>query len=693
MTAFKFGTTNSRVVTGAGQSAFNEGTSGADSLTVEAGGFLVATDGHAVILDLESAWTLDIQGTVMSTGAGDRAGIWLPLGMGTATALTAKIGADGYVSGTAYGIRADTFGAVSITNAGTIEGDTRAIATIGKTTITNTGVIQGNSIAIYNATSVATINNNKGTILGDLNLFNGGNNAVSNSGGIYGYILFGHGDDTLKNSGTLIGDPTFNDGNNKFTNSGSVGGEVVFGDDNDTMTNSGVITGNVGLGVGKNVVTNSGRITGSLGGASGDDNFTNSGVNSYFDGSLSLGDGKHVVSNGGTITGSVSVGIGDDSFTNNGAKSYLAGNLSLGGGTNKVSNAGEMKGTVSGGTGVDALNNTGYIAAVDLSDSADSVTNSGTILTLATGSGNDTVTNSGLIVTVDLGDGDDKYTGGGKGDSVRDGNGLDTVNLGAAGDVYHAHGSTGWNDGLDKIDGGVGIDLYNASSVSSGRFINIDNVDHSEPGIGAFTGAAKNRTSPTTVAPGTGSDDLIFNFENVNGSGFADVIYGNAAANVINGSAGNDSIAGYAGNDTLSGGADADSLLGGAGVDRLTGDAGGDTFFYTALSDSGVGISKRDVIVDFTDGQDGIQLTFDANTKLAGHQAFDYLNDNPGNGQFVNFTVGVAGQLRTVWTADGFLLEGDVNGDAKADFQVEIRDPDHSTVFTTLMLGQTLALI
>jgi len=38
---------------------------------------------------------------------------------------------------------------------------------------------------------------------------------------------------------------------------------------------------------------------------------------------------------------------------------------------------------------------------------------------------------------------------------------------------------------------------------------------------------------------------------------------------------------------------------------------------------------------------------------------------------------------RAYWTATGQIIEGDVNGDAKADFSIEIKDPTHAITLTS----------
>ena len=721
MTAFKFGTKDSIYETDLNQSAFAGGSLGADSLTVDLGGFLVATQGHAVELDSFGPWTLNINGTVLSTAPGF-VGIALT---GSISNVTANIGAEGFISGASAGLLLQSTGTQTITNAGTVEGGTYGIATIGKTTITNSGTISGGADAINVQNNASATIKNTGTIDGNLTLSANGIHSVTNSNSIVGDIIFGIKDDTLTNSGNLNGLIHFATGNNKFTNSGEATGTINFGSGNDTLTNSGVLDGTaITLGGGKDVVTNSKHITGSVTFGSDDDKFTNTGTSSYLGAALIMGDGKNVVANGGnmalaitfgtgddtfsngkgaylggaltmsggkntvtnggSISGAVTFGSGDDTFTNSGASSTSLG-VVLGAGANKFTNAGEVNGTVSGGADVDTVSNaaTGEIQTVDLSSGADTVTNAGEIGSLIMGSGNDIVVNTGEIDSVSLGDGDDKYTGGAKTDEVGDSNGADTIKLGAGNDRYFSHGSTGFDDKLDTIDGGTGIDTYDAISVSTARLINIDTVAHFESTIsGIMLTVGNNSVEPITFGLGTGTDDDIFNFENVYGSAHNDVIYGNAAVNYIDGGAGHDGIAGFAGNDFLLGGGGNDKLLGGAGADLLSGGADGDSYVYTALTDSGVGAAKRDQILSFTDGSDGLEIYFDANTQDPGYQGFTYLNDFLGDVPFVNFT-GTAGELRTLQTAAGYMVEGDVNGDAKADFQILVIDPSHSITWNS----------
>ena len=643
MTAFKFGPANSRYATVSSAFLSSEGSSGADSITVESGGYLVSTVGDGMQLDPLGAWTVNVQGVVWATAVGSHGIRQLA---GTSSPLTVKIGADGMVSGQGYGIKSESTGTTTITNAGIIDSDNFAIMPNGKATITNTGTIRGGSFAIANTAGGTTINN-KGTIEGVLALL-GDKNSLTNSGTIISGVNFGSGDDTLTNSGTMYTEVDFGDGNNRFTSSGSLFTDATFGNGDDTLSNSGRIGGTIDLDEGKGVVTNS-----------------------------------------GDIAGTVDFGQSDDKFTNSGNKSSVV-DVVMRGGNNTFSNAGSA-GVVSGGSKVDVATNTGTIDTILFGDGEDKVTNSGSIDTLDVGGGNDIVTNNGFLLAVILGDGDDKYIGGARDDELGDSNGSDTVSLGANNDDYNATGSTGVNDGLDKIDGGAGSDTYRALGVTVGMRINIDNIDHHE---NIFLGAVqvlKNRAQVTAVVPNSTLDDIITNFENVTAGSGNDVIYANAAANLVFGENGNDDIAGFGGNDELFGNAGDDDLLGGAGADRLSGGANADSFRYALVSDSGVGVAKRDVITDFTDGADSIILFMDANTIAAGYQGFDYLNEDQGNAPFVNFT-GQAGQLRTIQTLDGYLIEGDVNGDSKADFQIEVLNPNHNITFTSQQISAFLIL-
>ncbi len=155
----------------------------------------------------------------------------------------------------------------------------------------------------------------------------------------------------------------------------------------------------------------------------------------------------------------------------------------------------------------------------------------------------------------------------------------------------------------------------------------------------------------------------------------------------LTGGTGDDRILGLNGQDTMSGGAGKDVLQGGSGADRMTGGADADTFVFTSISDSAPnasgfisnapvfnrasGAGVRDVITDFIPVQDRIDLSaIDANTKLAGNQAFKFL----GTAAFASAPGGlVYRQFNEAGTAnDVTIIYGDVDGDKLADFQIEL---------------------
>ena len=167
----------------------------------------------------------------------------------------------------------------------------------------------------------------------------------------------------------------------------------------------------------------------------------------------------------------------------------------------------------------------------------------------------------------------------------------------------------------------------------------------------------------------------------VRGTSGADTINGIQIAEVIYAYAGNDTVWAGRGDDRIHGGAGDDCLYGQAGADRITGGAGldimhagadldRDVFIFASRSDSTVG-AQRDVIHEFRLGTspgdmlgDLIDLSgIDANTSGAasGDQAFLF--------------GGTRAAKNAVWYTAGsgeVIVRGDVNGDAKADFEIRV---------------------
>jgi len=405
-----------------------------------------------------------------------------------------------------------------------------------------------------------------------------------------------------------------------------------------TITNSGEMAGKLTVdGVG--MVTNHGGITGAVTLGAGDDKLTNSGS---LGASVALGQGNNTFTNSGSVAQGTTFGDGDDKLTNTGE---IGGNVALGEGKNVVINGGMLDIGITFGGGDDAMTNSGHIV--------------GSVLM---GSGNDKMTNSGVVEDdIYLGAGNDIFTGGTHRDSVIDEVGADVYKLGGGDDVYYAYLGTG--DQNDMVDGGSGNDIYDAILLNPHAvMVNLDSTDTDIPFVGPLPAH--------TVVSAVGATETILNFERVTGSGFNDILIGGKGAETLRGINGDDSLMGHAGNDILDGGDDNDFIEGGLGADVLTGGAGNDQFVYDSVKDSGLTRLTRDRITDFqgdaTTVHDLIDLSaIDANTKAVDDQPFVFQGAN------VAFTK-VAGQLHSMQQGPDTIIEGDVNGDGRADFQITL---------------------
>ena len=169
-----------------------------------------------------------------------------------------------------------------------------------------------------------------------------------------------------------------------------------------------------------------------------------------------------------------------------------------------------------------------------------------------------------------------------------------------------------------------------------------------------IVGLASGGTPTPTPTPGTPPATVI------SGTSRSDNLVGDDAANSIDGRGGNDTIDGRGGNDTI---------IGGWGWDTMTGGSGDDTFVFRTAAETGSYAGSRDVITDFEAGRDTIDLSsLDANPTVDGIQSFSFL---PRNGAAFTGTAGEIawhtepGQNRTV-------IQGDVNGDGRHDFEIEL---------------------
>lgn len=292
---------------------------------------------------------------------------------------------------------------------------------------------------------------------------------------------------------------------------------------------------------------------------------------------------------------------------------------------------------------------------------------------LKTGNGDDDVsTGDGFISHILLGNGTNTLTtGGGWVDAIvaRDADDKATIGSGGAGSVNLGHGDNmvrtgdGWVDSIVTRSGddevaigaggaefaalGDGADTLILSSLS-----NADNMVTVQGGSGFDTvdfSAFKRGIewdADNGFSEGRDGKFLTMSFESVIGTRRADDLMGNSKANTIDGGRGGDHIAG----------------LGGA--DDLTGGAGRDRFIFFSADDSKKSAKGRDLITDFTK-KDRIDLSdFDANPKRDGVQGFDFIGEQAFSRK--------AGELRVEQSDEETFVYGDLNGDGKVDFAIEI---------------------
>lgn len=330
-------------------------------------------------------------------------------------------------------------------------------------------------------------------------------------------------------------------------------------------------------------------------------------------------------------------GGGNDVLLGGGGNDYLDGGAdadSLQGGMGNdsyvVENLGDMVMELSA-NGVDTVRTT--LAAYTLGLNVENL--------VFSGSGGFTGTGNELANSISGGTGDDTLAGDDGNDALRGGAGADTLIGGAGADTLDGC------LGADRLEGGAGDDTYY-----------VDQLD--DVVVEAVGGGYDRVIASINWTLGTEVERLsLSGTANLNGTGngLANRLDGNTGANRLNGGEGNDSLYGGVGNDTLIGGAGADMLDGGAGADRLEGGVAADRFYFRSAVEA-----NGDVIIDFNGAEwDRIDLrAIDANPMLAGDQAFAW----SGGASFA----GVAGQLRF----DAGMLQGDINGDFIADFQIEL---------------------
>jgi Ca2+-binding RTX toxin-like protein len=339
------------------------------------------------------------------------------------------------------------------------------------------------------------------------------------------------------------------------------------------------------------------------------------------------------------------------------------------------------------------------------------------------GGGNDTLTGAGGTDRLYGDDGNDILRGMKGGDFLEGGAGVDTASYASSaagvsvslalgtGSGGEAQGDsltnienligTAYNDvltgsdgdnvlvggaGADKLVGGLGVDTADYSSApadlsnAGGVVVNLTS------GVNHFSDARGDTLSGIENLRGSAYADILVGNANANklwGSAGTDILSGNAGADELWGEVGNDALDGGAGDDVLQGGDGNDIVTGGVGFDELWAASGKDTFVFNSSAEissySSTGaLLGQDKIMDFEAGTalaagnvDLIDLQrIDANSKTSADDSFKLI----GSGAFTK----AAGQLRyesgVSATGESLAkLQGDVNGDGKAEFEMLVK--------------------
>jgi Ca2+-binding RTX toxin-like protein len=282
------------------------------------------------------------------------------------------------------------------------------------------------------------------------------------------------------------------------------------------------------------------------------------------------------------------------------------------------------------------------------------------------------------VDVLDGGDNNDLLSGAGGGDGLGGGQGDDTLIGGNGGDlmfgeagadIFQIAGSEGLGDsffGGTETDtllaagpSAVTLSGFNALASSIERWIGNGLGIRGTSADNVFNFSYLTQKATMGVVAGQGGADKI------TGSKFKDSLHGGPGTDMLKGDGANDLLFGDTGADVLAGGDQNDRLTGGLGRDVMGGGTNKDVFDFNSINESPDG-TTRDVIAHFQRGTDDIDLrTIDAKSGVPGNNAFKFIGTDTFND--------VKGELRIKDLGAQVIVQGDVNGNGVADFEILVR--------------------
>ncbi|MFC7500028.1 Ig-like domain-containing protein [Enterovirga sp. GCM10030262] len=396
---------------------------------------------------------------------------------------------------------------------------------------------------------------------------------------------------------------------------------------------------------------------------------------------------------------------GDDRLDGGAGNDHLSGGFGddvlIGGDGDDMLDGGEGIDRIIGGAGTDTLTYAAAAAAMTLDLAAGiarPIGGTGTerlssIENVIGSSGSDKVIGSDRANRVEGGAGNDNLNGMAGNDVLFGGTGNDALNGGGGDDrMVGGHGDDVYSvrDDSDAVIEGAGLGsdsvrafldyvlgehvetlrLYGGALNGTGNALHNLIVGNSGDNVLEGLGGAdriSGGSGTDSLSGGIGRDRLYGGLGNdlLTGEGGDDHLNGDQGVDSLDGGNGLDRLAGGDGADILAGGDGDDSLIGGAQRDTMTGGAGADMFIFSD-GDSDALRGQADRILDFRRvDDDQINLRqIDADVNRGGNQAFSFV----GRDAFSD----TAGELRLL-TANGFTyVEGDVDGDGRADFSIRL---------------------